>query len=118
MIQDFLDHVKALLPTKQFTFVVTEKNKLFDRKYNLRDESKQKIIKSLQVDDCIEKAKNTNSRYPNADVYIFVKECQLEDVYGETETAKVYIKEYIITERGNYEMVVVISFHEEGLYDL
>ena len=104
-----------MLPTNQCIFGWSEKNKNFDYKYNLSHESKVKIIKSIGVDDCVDIRPNDNSRYPDALVFIFLKEAKL-DAYGEVETVTLYIKEYIVNQN-NMEMVVVISFHEEGLYD-
>ena len=91
------------------------KNKLLDRKYNLRDSDKLKIMQSLTEVDCVEIRKNDNPRYPDADVFIFIKLVSL-DSYGEPVEVNLYIKDYII-EEDNFEMVIVISFHEEGQHD-
>ncbi len=37
-------------------------------------------------------------------------------VYGEKETVKLYIKMYI-RENKNFDIVIVISFHKEGVYE-
>lgn len=111
----FLKRAKALYPTKQYTFKISEKNKLLDRKYNLRDSDKLKIMQSLTEVDCVEIRKNDNPRYPDADVFIFIKLVSL-DSYGEPVEVNLYIKDYII-EEDNFEMVIVISFHEEGQHD-
>lgn len=74
------------------------------------------ILKSIIVDDCVDIRTNDNPRYPNSDIYIFHKAVEL-DVYGENKTVVLYVKEYI-TDEDNMEMVIVISFHEEGVYDL
>lgn len=94
---------------------MSQKNKDFDNKYNLSHKDKIGIIKSLTVDDCTDIRMNDNPRYAGADVFIFLKE---KDVlsYGESETVSLYIKEYII-EQNSMEMVIVISFHEEGMYE-
>lgn len=49
-------------------------------------------------------------------MFVFQTTTELNS-YGESETVTLYIKEYVI-DQGNMEMVIVISFHEEGLYDL
>lgn len=115
-IRNFINRVHALLPTNQCTFARSEKNNQFDYKYNLRHEDRIRIIKSIEVDDCIDICTNNNPRYSDADVFVFLKSVEL-NTYGETENTRLYIKEYIATQN-NMEMVVVISFHEEGLHDL
>lgn len=70
----------------------------------------------MTVDDCVSIDKNDNPRYPDADVFFFVKTVDLES-YGETETVTLYIKDYII-EADRMEQVIVISFHREGMHDL
>ena len=72
-------------------------------------------MQSLTEADCVEIRKNDNPRYPNADVFIFIKWVSL-DSYGEPVEVNLYIKDYII-EEDNFEMIIVISFHEEGLHD-
>jgi len=114
-IQAFLNRVKALLSTNECDFKVTDKNKQLDIKYNLRHKDKIKIIKSLTVEDCVEIRKNDNPRYADTDLYVFIKGTELLS-YGEPETVKLYIKEYIL-EQKNYETVIVISLHEEGMHD-
>lgn len=105
-----------MLPTNQIIIEPTPKNKLFDRKYNLTHKEKVKIIKSLEVDDCVDIQPNTNLRYSDAEVFFFYKTIEVE-VYGEVETVTLYIKEYI-DDRDGMDMVIVISFHEEGLHEL
>ena len=86
-VQAFLKRAQALYPTQQYSFSMSEKNKLFNRQYNLQNQDKLEIIKSVEVES-----------------------------YGETEKIKLYIKDYII-EQDRLESVIVISFHEEGLYE-
>ena len=105
-----------MLPTGQCTFSRSEKNIQFDHKYNLKHEEKIKIIKSIEVSDCVDIQPNSNLRYPDTDVFIFHKSVDI-DVYGETTQVTLYIKEYVI-DQDNMEMAIVISFHEEGLYGL
>lgn len=114
-IDAFLKRVYALLSTNEYHIERTEKNKIFDRKYPLRDKERVAILKSLSIEDCIDISPNINERYPNSLVFEFIKDEELL-VYGETEMVKLYIKQYIM-EKGNHELVAVISFHEEGLYD-
>ena len=114
-VRTFLKRAKALYPTNQYTFKPSEKNKLFDRKYNLRNSDKLRIMQSLTEADCIEIRKNDNPRYPEADVFVFIKLVSL-DFYGEPVETNLYIKDYITDDNG-LEMVIVISFHEEGMHD-
>lgn len=106
--------MNALLPTKQYTFCINEKNKIFDRKYNLTDDQRRDILKSLTVDDCIKVEPNNNERYPDDEIYVFLKLCTV-DVYGEDDLINLYIKLYIHT-ISSFEQVIVISFHKEGMY--
>ena len=101
--------------TGQITFAKRNKNIEFDRKYNLKDAEKRKIIRELTVDDCIGIEPNDNPRYEDVEVYKFLKEISVS-FFGENEVVKLYLKGYI-TVTGSIEMVVVISFHEDGIYE-
>ncbi|MCI7473644.1 MAG: hypothetical protein MSB10_08215 [Clostridiales bacterium] len=116
-VKIFLERAKALFPTSQYTFKPSDKNRELDIEFNLRDQEKVEILKSLTVEDCIEIRQNDNVRYPDADIFIFMKQVNLES-YGEEITATLYIKDYIITVPPNMEMVIVISFHREGMHDM
>lgn len=59
---------------------------------------------------------NNNPRYETDEVYIFFKETVLP-VFGEPENVKLYLKMYI-REARTYDIVIVISFHKEGMHDL
>ena len=78
------------------------------------DETKKDILRSLTADDCIGIEPNNNPRYPEAEVYKFIKACRLY-VYGEETNVTLYIKAYL-REKQYYDVVIVISFHEEGMY--
>lgn len=114
-VQAFLKRAQALYPTQQYSFSMSEKNKLFNRQYNLPNQDKIEIMKSLCAEDCVAIRKNDNCRYPYSDVFVFIKSVEVES-YGETEEIKLYIKDYII-EQNALESVIIISFHEEGLYE-
>ena len=87
---------------------------MFDRGYNLTDAQKCDILQTLTCDDCVKIEPNNNERYPDNEIYVFLKTCSI-DVYGEDEFVKLYIKLYIqITP--SYDEVVIISFHQEALY--
>ena len=112
----FLDRAKALFPTSQYTFKPSDKNRELDIEFNLRDQEKVEILKSLTAEDCIEIRQNDNVRYPDADIFIFMKQVSLESC-GEGITVTLYSKDYVITVPPNMEMVIVISFHREGMHD-
>jgi len=114
-INDFLVKVNSLLATNEVSIKQTDKNKRLRDKYGLRHEEILTILKSLTAADCIEIRKNDNPRYPDADIFIFIKDAELF-FFGEPEIVKIYIKEYIV-ENKTYDQVIVISFHEEGEYD-
>lgn len=115
-VETFLNRVRALLPTNQCIFKNTSKNELFDDKYNLTHKQKIDIIRMLTIADFVEIIPNEDKRYPAADLYVFFKTVNLM-VYGEDEEETIiYIKGYILDDR-NMEMVIVLSFHEEGLHD-
>ncbi len=76
---------------------------------------KCEILRELTADDCISVEPNDNPRYPDADVYKFLKEVNITS-YGEAVVVELYIKAYIL-DRRTHELVFVISFHEEGVYD-
>ena len=101
--------------TKECQFQVSMKNNEFDKQFNLKHDQKIDIIKSLACNECIKIEPNNSSRYMDAEVYVFIKSVELP-VYGELEPIKLYIKMYL-NEQTKYDIVIVISFHEEGLYD-
>lgn len=112
--RDFLKKINGILATGEFTIATNEKNKEFDRQYNLTHAEKQKILRSLTLEDCVAFEPNDNSRYPDAEVFIFIKNCNICS-YGQEENVDLYIKEYLI-EGERKDSVIVISFHEEGKY--
>lgn len=113
--QNFLDAIKPLLKTNDFRFKISEKNKNFDREYNMRDQEKKDIINSLTVDDCISIEKNINPRYMDSEIYIFLKNVTFP-IYGEMGNIEIYIKMYL-QECDYYNMVIVISFHKSKEYE-
>lgn len=115
IIGEFLQHAKALLATGELKVEPTSKNTKFKQKYPLRHKEIVKLLKSLQVEDCIDYGPNNNPKYPDATVFKFIKTCELSS-FGEIQEVCLYIKEYII-EKGSFETVCVISLHEEGMYD-
>ena len=114
--EEFIKKIRPLLSVGEFQIELTEKNKLFDRKFSLNHQQKCEILKSLTADDCYQIEPNNNSRYKTDEVYKFFKEVELL-VFGELEATKLYLKMYI-RELKTYDMVIVISFHEEGMHDL
>lgn len=112
--EEFLKRIKPLLATNECQFKKSLKNTAFDQQFNLRNEQKIEIIKSLTADDCIKIAPNDNLRYADSEVYQFIKYVELL-VYGENESHKLYVKMYL-AEQTHFDIVIVISFHEEGEY--
>lgn len=111
----FLKKIRGLLATNECIFKPSEKNRAFSIRFPLRHEEKVKIIKKLSGRDCIKIAPNDNPRYEKAEVFAFCKEVELLS-FGEAETVELYIKMYL-NEGEKQTVVVVISFHEEGMYD-
>ena len=112
----FLGKIRPLLCTGEFTIARTEKNIAFDREFSLTHQEKCAILLTLTADDCCQIAMNNNPRYETDEVYIFFKETVLP-VFGEPENVKLYLKMYI-REARTYDIVIVISFHKEGMHDL
>lgn len=113
--QNFLDTIKPLLKTNECQFKISEKNKSFDREFNMRDKEKKDIINSLTVDDCISIENNNNPRYADSEIYKFLKNITFP-IYGENGDIEIYIKMYL-QECDYYNMVIVISFHKSGEYE-
>jgi hypothetical protein len=111
----FLIRIKPILATRECIFAQNEKNKNFDRQFNLRHDEKISILKSLTASDCVKIGPNNNPRYCESEVYVFIKKITLAPYGNEEQELELYIKAYINSEKWN-EMVVVISFHEEGMY--
>lgn len=114
-VRVFLARVKSLLITGEYIIKPSWKNTEFDDKYALRDAQKRKFLKSLTVDDCIKIEDNTNARYDTATLFFFIKDVSIE-AYGEVELVSLFLKMYI-KETKTHDTVIVISFHEEGMYD-
>ncbi len=114
-INDFLNKMKALLPTNEYTIEQNEKNINFSREYPLKDKDYKQILQSLTANECVSIEPNNNTRYEDAEVYKFIKNTEI-NVFGEKENLDIYIKMYI-KEYDSYDMVIVISFHKEGVYD-
>ncbi len=111
----FLARIRPLIMTSQYTFKQSEKNRLFDRQYSLSDKQKADIIKALDAEDCVKIEPNNNQRYSESEVYVFIKTLPIVS-YGEQETVSLYIKMYL-NEQKSYDIVIVISFHIEGMYE-
>jgi len=83
--------------------------------FPLRHEEKVRIIKELLPEDCVKVEPNDNPRFEQTDIFVFIKSVEIM-VYGEEEPHKLYIKIYL-REQKNYDTVIVISFHEEGVFE-
>lgn len=114
-IDVFLGRAKALLATNDFIIKKTQKNIVFAKRYPMRHEVQADILKSLTRDDCIDVSPNTDERYADTLVFEFIKDVEIL-VYGEQEKVKLYIKQYIVDNK-THELITVISFHEEGMYE-
>lgn len=112
---EFLKRMKSLLRTGDYTIQSSWKNTEFDDTYPLREEQKRSILQSLTANDCVKVECNTNPRYADSELFFFLKDATFS-VYGEETTVKLYLKMYII-EAKTHDMVIVISFHKNGLYD-
>lgn len=113
--ETFLARIRPLLKTNDVTISQNYKNKEFDREYNLTNEEKIELLESLTAEDCTKIAPNDNPRYPDSEVFFFLKNIQVV-VYGEPDDPCVYIKMYV-AELPTYDKVIVISFHKEGMHD-
>lgn len=107
--KEFLKKCKPYLRTNDCDFRPSEKNRDFDRRARLTHDEKVRIIETLTADDCVKIEKNNNPSYPDAIIYVFILDVELD------ETVKLYIKMYLVEEK-NYAVVIVISFHDEGVF--
>lgn len=115
-VEAFLAKIRPLLKTNDVTIEPTSKNKQFEREFNMRDAEKIKVLETLTADDCTKIEPNNNPRYPNSEVFFFLKNIKVV-VYGEIENPLVYIKMYV-AELSMNDCVIVISFHKEGMHDI
>lgn len=113
--EEFLKRMKGLLATGEYTIRPSWKNTEFDDEYPLREEQKRSVLRSLTINDCIKVEANTNQRYEAAELFFFLKDAAFM-IYGEETKVKIYLKMYI-RETKTHDMVIVISFHKDGLYD-
>lgn len=115
-VEAFLAKIRPLLKTNDVTIVPTPKNNQFDRELNMRHAEKIKVLESLTAEDCTKIEPNDNPRYPDSEVYFFLKNIKIY-VYGEPESPLVYIKMYV-AELPTNDCVIVISFHREGMHEI
>ncbi len=113
LADNFLKRCNALYKTNDFVIEHRDKNIQFDKEYFLTVGEKKEILTSLLKTDCYKMEKNDNPNYPDAMVFFFKKNCEL-DVLGETKNVELYIKKYI-DEKEHYCTVDIISFHESGM---
>lgn len=113
--EEFLKRMKGLLVTGEYTIRPSWKNTEFDDEYPLREAQKRSVLGSLTINDCIKVEANTNQRYETAELFFFLKSATFM-IYGEETTIKIYLKMYI-RETRTHDMVIVISFHKDGLFD-
>lgn len=113
-VHTFLEKVRSLLATNDYTIKQNEKNIAFDRDFPIKDSQKKEILQSLTVEDCIAVDVNNNLRYEKSEIYKFLKNVDIF-VYGELENLDLYIKMYI-KEYSFFDKVIVISFHKEGVF--
>lgn len=109
--QKFLERVRSLLATNEFQVSRRGKNQEFLEKYKIKDQKIKEMLYALNSTDCIAIEPNNNPRYCDAMVYKFIKVYEL-DYFGDTCNVTVYIKQYIVEEK-TYDLVMVISFHED-----
>ena len=114
-VKNFLSWAHPLISSNDFTIKPSEKNHNFEIEFSMKHEDKKEILQSLTADDCVEIRTNTNPRYQDAELYIFLKSVD-SFFYGEPQTVDVYIKMYI-KQYNYYDKVIVISFHKEGEFD-
>lgn len=114
--EDFIKKIRPLLSTGDAVVERNEKNNYFDQYFSLTHQEKCDVLKTLTADDCYQIEPNNNPRYGKTDVYKFFKDVELS-VFGEIESTKLYLKMYI-KESKTYDMVIVISFHKEGMHDI
>lgn len=112
----FLKRIRPLLKCGECSFSRSEKNIIFDRMFPLKHQEKVDILLSLSAEDCVKIAPNDNPRYADSQVYVFLKSLELLS-YGEKEMVRLYIKMYL-NEQRNFDIVIVISFHQEGMHGL
>jgi hypothetical protein len=110
-VHKFLERVRSLLATNEFQISQRDKNREFLEKYKIKDHKIKEMLLALNDTDCIAIEPNNNPRYHEALVYKFMKLYEL-DCFGDTHNVLVYIKSYIVEEK-TYDLVMVISFHED-----
>ena len=107
----FLERVRSLLATNEFQISIRDKNQEFLEKYKIKDHKIKEMLLVLNGTDCIAIEPNNNPRYREARVYKFAKVYEL-DYFGDACIVTAYIKMYIVEEK-TYDLVMVISFHED-----
>ena len=108
-IRKYLTCLKQCVMNERITISNREKNNRFIEEYHLYNEKRNEILMSLKEEDFCYTTKNYNKNYPEDILYVFCKECRLDN-WGNIEEVKIYIKVNII-EIQKKEYTIVISMH-------
>lgn len=110
-IADYLLDVKKLLRKGRGTFADNrEENVRLFKDYVISQVERENIVYDLKIEDFSEAVYNRKDGYEHEVLYIFGKEVELLERYGnKTRIVPLYIKFNKIEE----SLVIVISFHEQ-----
>lgn len=79
--------MRPLIKFGEYTIQRNWKNEEFEETYPMRDADRRRILDSLSAEDCIRINRNTNPRYDDAEVFVFLKDAAVY-IYGEMENIK------------------------------
>lgn len=111
-VEEYLSNVKKAVKEGRYEIernANREANSMLFRNYLISEEDAKKIIYNLTPMDFSEAVRNRKPQYADEILYIFGKEVELLERYGDAEKE---IELYIKFKKESNDYVIVISFHE------
>lgn len=115
-IEEYLDDFKQLVRDGSYSISLNNnrtENVDFMEEYNISTEKAKGILLSLEVLNFCYAADNTNPQYAHEKLYIFCRECKIDN-RGTIEEIDIYIKSNITHTRKGNKRLFVVSFHKRN----
>lgn len=114
-IWKYLDKMKKCVRSDNYTISFNSNRKEnidFIKEYNINSKRQKNMLLGIEVTDFCYSVKNKNKNYEHEELFIFVPQRYLFDIFGNKEYVDIYIKINLI-EDNNKNEAIVISFHKK-----
>lgn len=109
-VESYLRDVKQAIREKRYSVSPREKNEQLFIDYIFSEESREKILLDLCVDDFCKAVYNEHPKYSHEILYIFGKDVNLLPRFGDEE---VQVSLYIKFNKLESLYYIIVSFHEQ-----